>query len=66
MPASCARVLSHESGCAPQALPVTRAVAVVGPAQEALSYIIQAPADLCCSRHGSTEGQIRRTAHQGG
>lgn len=33
------QVLSHESDCALQALPVTRAVAVVGPAQEALLYI---------------------------
>lgn len=33
------QVLSHESACALQALPVTGAVAVVGPAQEALLYI---------------------------
>lgn len=33
------QVLSDEPDCAAQVLPVTRAVAVVGPAQEAFSYI---------------------------
>lgn len=33
------QVLSHESDCAIQAPPVTKAVAVVGPAQEAILYI---------------------------
>lgn len=47
--ASCAKVSSHESGCTRQVLPVTRAVAVVGPAPEASSYIPRAPADLRCS-----------------
>lgn len=46
VPASCAKVSSHESGCTHQVLPVTRAVAVVGPAPEASSYIPRAPADL--------------------
>lgn len=49
VPASCAEDSSHESGCTRQVLPVTRAVAVVGPAPEALSYIPRAPADLRCS-----------------
>lgn len=44
VPASGAKVSSHESGCTRQVLPVT--VAVVGPAPEASSYIPRTPADL--------------------
>lgn len=56
VPASCAKVSSHESGCTRQVLPVTRAVAVVGPAPEASSYIPRAPADLRCSTPWTNRG----------